>query len=488
MPPSSTTQGQNTLPAYKVRTMAEDIEALKKGTSPSQRTITITPVPVQPTTTLTPKPKEETAARAPMEPTQKVKPVFPKISDANLKAESPLPGVTDITPRDHALAPSRPVRPQVNQPFNAPISKPMPPLEPKNITPPPMDLPVPPQAPSAPPPRPLTPPPLRSAPPPGPARPMPPLPPATKAGPVLPPLPPLPKTPLAHTRGGSFNKRILILAALAVALVVFIIGEIWWFFLRTPGTPLPEVVTEQTTDTLPPPQELMPLLPANEIQPTASEPVLPEPILSYDRTETVTAEGFMPAAISAAIDGFDLDSVAADELVRLVIKPAAPDQDTSEPVSLDSIVKGLGLRIPTAVKQNLAGEFDLFVFGANTFDEEECSRRGNTVPACWGPRWGLALKTSDPVKTSSALKNWERTMVSDLKPMILAKVGQAASASFLTGTYQGETIRYKNLPLNTTTAEYALADDVLIIATSKNSMLKAIDSLNPSGGSNELGE
>lgn len=445
--------------------MAGDIEALKKGAPPSMRTVTITPVPVQPTTTLTPKPKEETAARVPTEPTLKIKPVFPKIPDTNLKAESPLLRAKDITPSDQTLMPPRPFRPQVNEPFNAPISKPMPPMEPKNITPPPRSTP------------------------PEPTRPMPPIPPPPKFGPVLPPLPPLPKIPLASARGRSFNKRLLILAVLVVALIVFIIGEIWWFFLRTPGAPPPEVATEQTTDTLPPPQELTPLLPADEIQPIASEPALPESILSYDRTEIIIAENDTPSVISAAIKSFDIDSINSGELVRLTIKTTESDgPNTSELATLDDVIKGLGLRIPQNVRQNLSGDFDFFIFGANSFDKDECLRLKNTAPSCYGPRLGLAAKISESNQISSVLKSWEKTMVTDLKQLILAKSGTAASVSFLTGTYRGQTIRYKNLPLNTVTAEYVLADDILIIATSKSSMLKAVDSLNSNGNSNEPSE
>ena len=92
-------------------------------------------------------------------------------------------------------------------------------------------------------------------------------------------------------------------------------------------------------------------------------------------------------------------------------------------------------------------------------------------------RLGMAIKVLDSTKISAPLKAWEKTMVTDLKPLVLSKVGVAASPTFQTGTYQNQTIHYKNLPINTITVEYTLIDDVLIITTSKSAILKAIDSV-----------
>lgn len=280
---------------------------------------------------------------------------------------------------------------------------------------------------------------------------------------------------------------MMLLAALGAAFIIFIAGEIWWFFLRTPGTP-PEATTTQN-DILPPPQELSPLLPPEELLEPANELASLTAILSYDRTEIIAAEDNMAPAIDAAVESFDGDSVNSDELVRLTIKTIALDgPDTSELATLDDVIKGLGLKMPQNVRQSLSDDFDLFIFGANLFDKDECLRLKNTAPSCYGPRLGLAAKISEPSQISSVLKAWERTMATDLKPLILAKAGKATSASFLTGTYKGKTIRYKNLPLSTITVEYAVADDVLIITTSKNSMLKAIDSINTLGNSDVFSE
>lgn len=472
-PVSSTTQGQNILPTYRIRTMAGDVEALKKGSAPEHKSVIIE--------------KDNSRSDTAGEIPKKIKLSFPKITEVDLETDSPTPKLQNIRPSNQPWTSPKPLTLKPNRPFNAPISKPMPPFESQNMAPPPPPgLPtalVPPSVP----PRPLTPPPpprpvpSMSPTPPNPA----PLPPSPNIK-TMPPLPPLSRAPIYNSKGGS-KKKLVLMAALGAVLTIFIAGEIWWFFLRTPGA-TPEATVSQN-DILPPPQELQPLLPLEEIQPTVNEPGLPVAILSYDRTEVITAEGNTPSAIDAAVEGFGNDSVNSDELVRLVVKTTTSgNPGISEFTTLDDITNGLGLRIPQNVRLNLSDNFDLFVFGANSFDKKECLRLKNTAPSCYGPRLGLAIKISNPTKISAVLKSWEKTMLTDLKPLILAKIGTATSASFLTGIYQEQTIRYKNLPLNTITVEYAVVNDILIITTSKNSMLKSIDSINTLGDSNVFSE
>ncbi len=142
-----------------------------------------------------------------------------------------------------------------------------------------------------------------------------------------------------------------------------------------------------------------------------------------------------------------------------------------------NFLKILKLKIPVSVSKEFSEDFDVFAFGGNSFDQDECTKAKNTLETCYGPRLGLAIRVLDAKKAASALKIWERTMSADLKPLILAKAGGSATANFQTGIYEGKTIRYKNMPINTITVEYALSDDIMIITTSKSAIWKAIDSL-----------
>lgn len=223
-----------------------------------------------------------------------------------------------------------------------------------------------------------------------------------------------------------------------------------------------------------PPQEMSPATPVPEAL------VLPQALLNYDRTETISVGSISPPEIAAAINDFDATTIGTDELVRLVIKTENTEitADQNQPsannlATLENIAAGLKLKIPSAVKNELTGDYDLFIYGSSEFDKEICQTHKNISPSCSGPRLGLALKTNGEAKINSAAKVWEKTMASDLKNLILAKT--ISSGQFQTGTYKNQTIRYKNLPISTTAIEYALVNDILIIGTSKSSTLKAID-------------
>ncbi len=222
------------------------------------------------------------------------------------------------------------------------------------------------------------------------------------------------------------------------------------------------------------------MLPPQATSPVQETPTLPEALLTYDRTEIINVGSISPAEIAAAINDFDTTTIGTDELVRLVIKIENTDNslDQNQPpfnamAALTDIAAGLKLKIPAAIKNELSDDYDLFIYGSSEFDKEICQKNKNTAPSCSGPRLGLVLKTNGETKINSAAKIWERTMASDLKNLILAKT--TSSGQFQTGTYQGQTIRYKNLPTSATAIEYSLVNDILIIGTSKSSTLKAID-------------
>ena len=323
-----------------------------------------------------------------------------------------------------------------------------------------------------------------------------PTPPAMPLRPLTPPpaamrpsLPPLPLTgePREIPRSAGLpslqnspikSKKIMFLGLGAAAVIlVFIVAEIWWFFLRQPAA---TSSSANQSELLPEPSQA--LLPAAEglapAEPEMATPSFPEGLLTYNDTQVMAFQD-----IAAALANFDASSATEDELVRLAITvPESPAPETTEAVatgdlaSLDDIILGLNLKIPSAISREFSGKYDVFVFGGNSFDRDECEKRKITASACSGARLGLAIEITNPDKIKSALRSWEKTMVSDVKPLVLNKIS-SISGLFQTSSYNGQTIRYKNLPINTTTVEYALADNILIIGTSKSLTLKAIDSL-----------
>ncbi|MEK7078090.1 MAG: hypothetical protein AAB911_00825 [Patescibacteria group bacterium] len=518
MPPTAlTTPLKNpTAYTYKIRTMADDIVALKKGQSPAGSTVVLEPLQKITTPGIileTPTLKSETKKEITVPVNkQEFKPAFPEIIFTEPKKPEPpraIPPIDQIQKKEETAKvfeftgpPPSQTRPPfagpINPPFQAqnipktlekprPLVQKMEPLAQQNLSPTPS---LPPRPMSSPPPLPPLPSlPFRPSMPPLPSRPATPPSPITGAAPMnlpsanfpstsIPPtLPPLP----AVYSSAIKKKSMIILLAGAVVVVIFIIGEIWWFFLKPAAAPV--APANETNNILPPPQELQPLLPPQETSvntPSQETSTLPKALLSYNRVEIITVESISPAEIAAAVNDFDTTTIGTDELARLVIKienaEIALDQNqlpSNNIVTLENIAAGLKLKIPAAIKNELLDDYDLFIYGSSEFDKEICQKNKNTAPSCSGPRLGLALKTTGETKINSAAKIWEKTMASDLKNLILAKTTSAGQ--FQTGTYQGQTIRYKNLPISAIAIEYALVNDVLIIGTSKSSTLKAID-------------
>lgn len=542
---------QKAAPAYKLRTMASDIEALKKGVIPKafavleKTAVAAPPVSLAPAVMHPPvsSPDESSQlnnnAAASIPVSAKIKPAFPtkvlppqiqsaQTFNANIQPKPVLPPVSlpiSSTPTPSpAPAPRPPIvfkTPEplsIKEPFSAPIGKPFqtapsfkapPAQQPKPLSmsvPPPLPArPFPPQGlpslPSAaaplPPTRPMPLRPLTLPPPPfPPARPlMPassfPLPESAAPSAIfpsiesLPPIPSLPPLPLASEIIKPRKSKIMILAFLALVVLVFIGGEIWWFFLRekpqtapAAGTNelLPEPSLENMNNLLPPPPESV--TPSTNLAPEESAPTeitaLPD-LLAFDRAEIITIDSVDTAGIARALGNLSSLGLKEDELVKIIL------QSTSTPaakVEFNDLVGALKLKLPPVVNEMLnSGDFNLFVFGANAFDQDICRHNKNNTASCFGPRLGLVFKLSQSTGLASALKSWEKTMVSDLKALILAKIGSPATAVFQNGTYNNQILRYKNLPLNTITIDYALAGDLFILTTSKSSMLRAIDAL-----------
>lgn len=381
-----------------IRSMAGDLEAVKKGQPP----------PNIPTTLEPPKPPA---------------PILP-----------PLP--KSLTP-----PPPRPIPPPPPRP--TPIPKPPEPPPPKPVPPisvPPTPSPIPPIRPTPPQPTPTVPP-LRPS--------------------TPPPLPPREELPIRPVSAGR-PRRLVLLGIVAAAILLFIIGEIWWFFIR----PKPEP-TAPTETLLPPPEEIVTTEPEEEPTP---EPI-PAALLNYAKIEDVEITSTSSQAIIAALTDFLNRPRNEGELVRLVLRLS-----DGRIANFETLEAGLGLAIPLEVGGLFTGQYDFFLVGKIAADEAACQKARLTAAECAGPRLGLALKVSNPATLKPLLSAWEPTMASNLQPLIIPKVTSGAG-SFSSNTYKGVGIRYRNFPIHTITIDYALAKNTLLITTSKNSMFAAIEAL-----------
>lgn len=113
-------------------------------------------------------------------------------------------------------------------------------------------------------------------------------------------------------------------------------------------------------------------------------------------------------------------------------------------------------------------------------DEEEknaCLTSQIESPLCYSPRLAIVFSVVDPtiVKSMMGVAGWEATFFTNFRPFILGEPKEEI-LEFKDFLYKNKvSIRYKNLPIHTTTLNYGIYKDLLIIGTSKNSFIKTVD-------------
>lgn len=258
----------------------------------------------------------------------------------------------------------------------------------------------------------------------------------------------------------------------ALIIILFIAFEIWWFFIRPDSSQEP--ITRPTDSALPAPEETLPVEPQQPTPPPASGPSIADALLRFDRTETITIASPSAQAIQNALSqvlGMPRDD---GQLVRLVF--LVSENGSQNELTFEQFTRGLTMNIPESVLAQLASTANIFVFSPTVFDKNACEEAGRSVDTCTGPRLGIAVQATESAALQSSLTNWESSMVRDLRPLIVTDIS-GQTTPFLDATYRGAEIRYRNMPLHTTTIDYALEDGRWIVTTSKSSMFAAIDAL-----------
>ena len=94
-----------------------------------------------------------------------------------------------------------------------------------------------------------------------------------------------------------------------------------------------------------------------------------------------------------------------------------------------------------------------------------------------GERLGLVIKLKDNVEAAETMKGWEKDIKDDLSSLFLGLDIPDLAVEFNDNVYQGKNIRYVNFPDPDLSIDYAIVDDKLLIATSRESMYAVIDAL-----------
>lgn len=179
--------------------------------------------------------------------------------------------------------------------------------------------------------------------------------------------------------------------------------------------------------------------------------VTPEPLFPVDGTIKVVADSGV-SLIDSVKTAVSSSSLKKGSFNRVLINK----QET--PLSLDGFLNGLNINISDEVKNGLTNDYTFFVYGQDQ-----------------GSRYGFVIKTNSDI--SSQLVNWEQKMFKDLSSLYFEGNPQTVSAEFRNSGDYPVSIRYINLPDPGVSLDYALSNNLLIITTSKDSMIDLISKL-----------
>lgn len=316
---------------------------------------------------------------------------------------------------------------KVNAPTNLPFADApkAPSMSPSPLAPKKVMEPVKAAAPIAPP-KPPIPPSLKDSPLPKPEivrAPLPPLPPKAPVPPVAPLVKPLPTEEVS----ASDDRRGLKLVLAGFAVLLIVAGGAFYYFWYLKGSNI-------------------------SIEPVGNEvPAVFDSLIPVSSTVDVSLSSGsnMSSEIKTQIESMSLE---VGSFHRVVV------YENGEPLAFTSFLSKLPIKINESVEPLLIDDYTLFVY-----------------KQAEGLRYGLAMGTAGDLV--SAMTGWESQMFQDLSPLFISGNPQLSGAKFQDNKNHTFAIRYLNLPDPTTSLDYALMNNLLVVTTSKDSMVDLISGL-----------
>jgi len=271
----------------------------------------------------------------------------------------------------------------------------------------------------------------------------------TKEGPFIetPSIAPSPKKNLIS------KKFVLVTGLLSIILFAIAAGIYWKIFLqKTPVEPnIP----------IPPPQII--------------EQPIPEALISYGATEFIEIDKISYSSLKPKLDALENIPFPPEFLIYTPIKLKTGNKINY--LTIQEFFTGLQIDAPEKLLAQINEEFNLFLYSQEEGAEKLCVDAAILDKQCYGPRIGLVVGISDPDQTFSIMRGWEKTMVSDLRPIMFYEPQEKPEGSFKAGKHKNLETNFINLPIPTMSIDWILSDNYLIIATSKEAARLASDRL-----------
>ncbi|TSC52118.1 MAG: hypothetical protein LiPW39_615, partial [Parcubacteria group bacterium LiPW_39] len=268
-----------------------------------------------------------------------------------------------------------------------------------------------------------------------------------------------------------FNWKKIILVGVILAVVFFSVGL--WFVLRSPA-PAPSV------------SPIVPASPSALITPSPSPPTPTPPSALFNMNKQVTIQ---LAATEDNLAGqklgqqFSQSSEPAGSFIQIIFQITNGEESCA---GLNRVISMLNLDFfndPISLANATSSYQDAYLQGSQSFSLFVYTQAlASASPFTGGQnegRLGLIVKFKDSADLAGAikdLKNLEPSLLKSAGALFLGKdINLSAADSFSDNIYQGIAIRYLNLPGPELSFDYAIVENTLLIATSKESMYAAID-------------
>lgn len=179
-----------------------------------------------------------------------------------------------------------------------------------------------------------------------------------------------------------------------------------------------------------------------------------------------------------------IDDIKKGETVRLLIKNSTAEGKKS--LSLNNFKNILAIKLPKDLEKNFK-EWSLYLYKPQDKEVKFCGNLGITDPGCGGYRLSLVFKIDSISKTKDNMKTFEKDIVADFKPLILADAGEA-NKNFQNSLYKNINLRFQNYSLppqdiatSIASINYAAVksgkNNLLVISTSRLSFYSLLDKI-----------
>ena len=260
----------------------------------------------------------------------------------------------------------------------------------------------------------------------------------------------------SEKKGGTGSK--LKLAFISIGAAMLLVGAAGFVFTnflgQDDGDSDDQVIDDDTDDTV--------FVPA------------PDPILIVDAIEEVEIGSMSNSEFRSRADEIARSAYPAQSTVYLPVMLKAGQ--TRRHITLSEFFQLMEASTPAALTDY--EKYSAFMYFPTANSETDCFAANILDSSCYGPRLGIVIDISsrpgstigeETSQVLSSMASWEPTMIRDLDSMILAPLPSPVPPSFSTGNYNGLTTRYVTLPIPTTSLDWMLYDNYLIISTSMES-------------------